>query len=172
MIGKRSSRRSLIRNARNGSMQHGCPLSLKMLQSKLIGGHKFAPALPPRHYSKFVAAGYYTIEQRSKKYRIVFLNTNLWLNPVDSRMLHRTGSSAVDNTQDPFGQWSWFQSVLENARKKKETVGCYTTIYDIIGPPSGLLYRVIPHAGRSHYFLSVASRSLSPPIYTTMTDNK
>lgn len=92
-------------------------------QSKLIGGHKFAPALPPRHYSKFVAAGYYTIEQRSKKYRIVFLNTNLWLNPVDNRMPHRAGSNTVDNTQDPFGQWSWFQSVLENARKKKETVG-------------------------------------------------
>lgn len=91
-------------------------------QSKLIGEYKFARALPPRHYSKFVAAGYYTIEQRSKKYRIVFLNTNLWLNPLDSRMLHRAGSSTVDNTQDPFGQWSWFQSVLENARKKKEAV--------------------------------------------------
>lgn len=80
-------------------------------------------ALPPRHYSKFVAAGYYTIEQRSKKYRIVFLNTNLWLNPVDSRMLHRVGSSTVDNTQDPFGQWSWFLSELGKAREKKETVG-------------------------------------------------
>ncbi|KAG5317822.1 ASM3B phosphodiesterase, partial [Pseudoatta argentina] len=77
--------------------------------------------LPPEAVDTFVKAGYYTIEQRSKKYRIVFLNTNLWLNPVDSRMLHRSGSSTVDNTQDPFGQWSWFQSVLENARKKKET---------------------------------------------------
>ncbi|XP_050462261.1 acid sphingomyelinase-like phosphodiesterase 3a [Cataglyphis hispanica] len=78
--------------------------------------------LPPEAVGTFIKAGYYTIEQRSKKYRIVFLNTNLWLNPVDSRMPHRVGSSTVDNTQDPFGQWSWFQSVLENARKKKETV--------------------------------------------------
>ena len=142
MISKRDSHRSLIRNARNGSMQHLWMPSLSenvTAQSKLIGGHKFTPALPPRHYSKFVAAGYYTIEQRSKKYRIVFLNTNLWLNPVDSRMLHRSGSSTVDNTQDPFGQWSWFQSVLENARKKKETVGCFFTIYDIIWS-SELLY--------------------------------
>ncbi|KAL6435415.1 hypothetical protein ACFW04_005418 [Cataglyphis niger] len=77
--------------------------------------------LPPEAVGTFIKAGYYTIEQRSKKYRIVFLNTNLWLNPVDSRMPHRVGSSTVDNTQDPFGQWSWFQSVLENARKKKET---------------------------------------------------
>lgn len=100
------------------------PLENVTAQSKLIGGHKFARALPPaRRYSKFVAAGYYTIEQRSKKYRIVFLNTNLWLNPVDNRMLHRGGSGAgADSTLDPFGQWSWFQSVLENARKKKETV--------------------------------------------------
>lgn len=101
-------------------------------QSKLIGGHKFARALPPAWcYSKFVAAGYYTIEQRSKKYRIVFLNTNLWLNPVDSRMLHRAGSTTVDNTQDPFGQWSWFQSVLDNARKKKETVSGSFAMYDV-----------------------------------------
>lgn len=130
MIGERDSRRSLIRNERNGSMQHLWMPSISL--GKCVLRHKVSllasinsplGALPPRHYSKFVAAGYYTIEQRSKKYRIVFLNTNLWLNPVDSRMLHRVGSSTVDNTQDPFGQWSWFQSVLENARKKKETVG-------------------------------------------------
>ncbi|XP_070160724.1 cyclic GMP-AMP phosphodiesterase SMPDL3A isoform X3 [Polyergus mexicanus] len=78
--------------------------------------------LPPEAVDTFVKAGYYTIELRSKKYRIVFLNTNLWLNPVDNRMPHRVGSSTIDNTMDPFGQWSWFQSVLENARKKKETV--------------------------------------------------
>lgn len=144
-------------------------------QSKLIGGHKFAPALPPRHYSKFVAAGYYTIEQRSKKYRIVFLNTNLWLNPVDNRMPHRgAGSSTVDNTQDPSGQWSWFQSVLENARKKKETVGCYSAIYDIIGLPSESYYT---RALDAPYFLSsVVSRtplsSRDIYIYIYRADNK
>lgn len=78
--------------------------------------------LPPEAHDTFERAGYYTIEQRSEKYRIVFLNTNLWLNVADNRMLHRTGTSTVDNTQDPFGQWSWFQSVLETARRKKETV--------------------------------------------------
>jgi len=136
-----------------------------MLRHKvsLLAGINSSRALPPRHYSKFVAAGYYTIEQRSKKYRIVFLNTNLWLNPTDSRMLHRAGSSTVDNTQDPFGQWSWFQSVLENARKKKETVGCYSAIYYtiLLDLPSEPLYG----ASDARYFLSVVSRSLSSPIY-------
>lgn len=142
MISKRGSHRFWFKTRATGRCNiYRCPLPLKMLRHKvsLLAGINSTPALPPRHYSKFVAAGYYTIEQRSKKYRIVFLNTNLWLNPVDSRMLHRSGSSTVDNTQDPFGQWSWFQSVLENARKKKETVGCYFTIYDIIWS-SELLY--------------------------------
>lgn len=75
-----------------------------------------------RLFRTLVTAGYYTIEQRSEKYRIIFLNTNLWLNTADNRMLHRSGSSTIDNTQDPFDQWSWFQMTLETARRKKETV--------------------------------------------------
>ncbi|XP_034178974.2 cyclic GMP-AMP phosphodiesterase SMPDL3A [Osmia lignaria lignaria] len=71
--------------------------------------------LPQEALDTFRTAGYYTIEQRSEKYRIIFLNTNLWLN------MHRTGSNTIDQ-QDPFEQWSWFQLTLENARKKKETV--------------------------------------------------
>ncbi|XP_076678490.1 cyclic GMP-AMP phosphodiesterase SMPDL3A isoform X2 [Andrena cerasifolii] len=78
--------------------------------------------LPQEALDTFQTAGYYTIEQRSEKYRIIFLNTNLWLNTADNRMLQRTGSSPIDNTQDPYGQWSWFQSTIENARRKKETV--------------------------------------------------
>ncbi|XP_076650576.1 cyclic GMP-AMP phosphodiesterase SMPDL3A isoform X2 [Halictus rubicundus] len=84
--------------------------------------------LPQEALDTFQTAGYYTIEQRSEKYRIIFLNTNLWLNVVnvvngaDNRMLHRTAASTIDNTEDPFGQWSWFQSTLDNARRKKETV--------------------------------------------------
>lgn len=48
MIGERGSRRSLIRNERNGSMQHLWMPSISLgkcvtAQSKLIGEHKFAP---------------------------------------------------------------------------------------------------------------------------------
>lgn len=84
--------------------------------------------LPQEALDTFQTAGYYTIEQRSEKYRIIFLNTNLWLNVVnvvntaDNRMLHRTAASTIDNTEDPFGQWSWFESTLGNARRKQETV--------------------------------------------------
>lgn len=78
--------------------------------------------LPQEALDTFQIAGYYTIEQRSEKYRIIFLNTNLWLNTADNRMLPRTGSTTIDNTQDPFGQWKWFESTLDKARRKKETV--------------------------------------------------
>lgn len=76
-----------------------------------------------RLFGALVTAGYYTIEQTSEKYRIIFLNTNLWLNTADNRMLHhQSGASVVDNTQDPLNQWSWFQTTLETARRKEETV--------------------------------------------------
>ncbi|XP_066581214.1 acid sphingomyelinase-like phosphodiesterase 3b [Prorops nasuta] len=80
--------------------------------------------LPLEALDTFKKAGYYTIEQRSKKYRIVFLNTNLWLNnspATDNRQL-RGGSNALQNSYDPYGQWTWFNSVLEKARKQEETV--------------------------------------------------
>lgn len=76
-----------------------------------------------RLFGALVTAGYYTIEQTSEKYRIIFLNTNLWLNTADNRMLHhQSGASVADNTQDPLNQWSWFQTTLETARRKEETV--------------------------------------------------
>ncbi|XP_017756235.1 PREDICTED: acid sphingomyelinase-like phosphodiesterase 3a [Eufriesea mexicana] len=78
--------------------------------------------LPQEALDTFKSAGYYTIEQRSEKYRIIFLNTNLWLKTDDNRTLHRSGRSMIDNTQDPFNQWSWFQTTLDTARSKKETV--------------------------------------------------
>ncbi|XP_076630702.1 cyclic GMP-AMP phosphodiesterase SMPDL3A isoform X2 [Colletes latitarsis] len=77
--------------------------------------------LPQEALDTFQTAGYYTIEQRSKKYRIIFLNTNLWLNTADNHTLHRSGST-IHNTLDPFGQWNWFESTLDNARRKEETV--------------------------------------------------
>ncbi|XP_043791985.1 acid sphingomyelinase-like phosphodiesterase 3a isoform X2 [Apis laboriosa] len=79
--------------------------------------------LPQEALDTLKSAGYYTIEQTSEKYRIIFLNTNLWLNTADNRMLHhQSGASVVDNTQDPLNQWSWFQTTLETARRKEETV--------------------------------------------------
>ncbi|XP_033340709.1 acid sphingomyelinase-like phosphodiesterase 3b [Megalopta genalis] len=78
--------------------------------------------LPQEALDTFQTAGYYTIEQRSKKYRIIFLNTNLWLNVTKNRMLHRTAAITIDNTEDPFGQWAWFTTALDSARRKEETV--------------------------------------------------
>lgn len=79
----------------------------------------------------YFTAGYYTIEQKSKKYRIISLNTNLWLNPVagvDNRVSQhhqsqRTGATiGTDNTDDPHNQWTWFECILRAAKEKKEKV--------------------------------------------------
>ncbi|XP_054015679.1 acid sphingomyelinase-like phosphodiesterase 3a isoform X1 [Hylaeus anthracinus] len=79
--------------------------------------------LPQEALDTFQTAGYYTIEQRSEKYRIIFLNTNLWLNtPYNRNLEQRTDSIATDGTPDPFDQWKWFESTLDSARRKKETV--------------------------------------------------
>ncbi|XP_058791126.1 acid sphingomyelinase-like phosphodiesterase 3a [Phymastichus coffea] len=83
--------------------------------------------------------GYYTIEQRSKNYQIISLNTNLWLSPVsDNRMpvsqqqqqqqqlqqriVNQPLASAMSSSSDPANQWRWFDSVLNTARKKGKTV--------------------------------------------------
>ncbi|XP_043478647.1 acid sphingomyelinase-like phosphodiesterase 3b [Leptopilina heterotoma] len=82
--------------------------------------------LPQEALSTFKNTGFYTIEQWKENYRLIFLNTNLWLNVgsvIDNRVPQRsTNTAATDNSSDPLGQWEWFQSILEAARKKRETV--------------------------------------------------
>lgn len=52
--------------------------------------------------------GYYTIEQKVKKLRLILLNTNLWVT-----------NSGED---DPGNQWSWLEEVLKKSHLNKETV--------------------------------------------------
>ncbi|KAK6633579.1 hypothetical protein RUM44_004186 [Polyplax serrata] len=59
--------------------------------------------------SASATSGYYTIEQKERKLRLVALNTNLF-----------SGSAGPD--EDPGGQWSWLESVLAKSNKNKETV--------------------------------------------------
>ncbi|XP_011497630.1 PREDICTED: acid sphingomyelinase-like phosphodiesterase 3a [Ceratosolen solmsi marchali] len=88
--------------------------------------------LPDEALVTFRENGYYTIEQRSKNYQIISLNTNLWLaanTGIDNRMPSQraVGSSAsvtlaaaspVISDADPANQWHWFGSTLNKARKK------------------------------------------------------
>ena len=60
--------------------------------------------------------GYYTIEQKERKLRLVALNTNLF-----------SGSAGPD--EDPGGQWSWLESVLAKSSKNRETVNIYMEIF-------------------------------------------
>ena len=56
-----------------------------------------------------VAGGYYTIEQKLRKLRLVALNTNMY--------------AKEDSTDpDPTGQWAWLENVLAKSYRQKETV--------------------------------------------------
>lgn len=49
---------------------------------------------------------------------------------------HQSGASVADNTQDPLNQWSWFQTTLETARRKEETVRNSSDINSsVLSPP-------------------------------------
>ncbi|XP_014603007.1 PREDICTED: acid sphingomyelinase-like phosphodiesterase 3b isoform X2 [Polistes canadensis] len=78
--------------------------------------------VPQEAMDTYLRAGYYTIEQSSEKYLIVFLNTNLWIDLSNNRNAQRTNGMNVDHLQDPFGQWVWFESVLKKARKEDKAV--------------------------------------------------
>ncbi|XP_073977796.1 cyclic GMP-AMP phosphodiesterase SMPDL3A-like [Rhodnius prolixus] len=64
--------------------------------------------LPTEAINSFNKGGYYTIEQKEHKLRIVALNTNLY--------------SGQYSSEDPLGQWKWLDCVLTTSRKRKETV--------------------------------------------------
>jgi hypothetical protein len=60
-------------------------------------------------YAVALAGGYYTIEQKVQKLRLVMLNTNLC-------------SDIVDNEEDPAGQWAWLDDTLQKSQRNRETV--------------------------------------------------
>ncbi|CAG2054128.1 unnamed protein product [Timema podura] len=65
--------------------------------------------LPTEALQTFNKGGYYTIEQKIRKLRLVAINTNLY-----------TGLGGDE--EDPKDQWAWLESVLGQSRKNKETV--------------------------------------------------
>nr|XP_018905001.1 PREDICTED: acid sphingomyelinase-like phosphodiesterase 3b [Bemisia tabaci]XP_018905002.1 PREDICTED: acid sphingomyelinase-like phosphodiesterase 3b [Bemisia tabaci]XP_018905003.1 PREDICTED: acid sphingomyelinase-like phosphodiesterase 3b [Bemisia tabaci]XP_018905004.1 PREDICTED: acid sphingomyelinase-like phosphodiesterase 3b [Bemisia tabaci]XP_018905005.1 PREDICTED: acid sphingomyelinase-like phosphodiesterase 3b [Bemisia tabaci] len=69
--------------------------------------------LPSEALQTFYKGGYYTIEQKKHKLRIVALNTNLYTTTRHQRNSH---------DDDPAGQWNWLKTVLATSQLKKETV--------------------------------------------------
>nr|CAD7395749.1 unnamed protein product [Timema cristinae] len=65
--------------------------------------------LPTEALHTFNKGGYYTIEQKIRKLRLVAINTNLY-----------TGLGGDE--EDPKDQWAWLESVLDKSRRNKETV--------------------------------------------------
>ncbi|XP_046667203.1 acid sphingomyelinase-like phosphodiesterase 3b [Homalodisca vitripennis] len=65
--------------------------------------------LPSEAIATFVKGGYYTIEHKDNKLRIIALNTNLYSSP------HSKGD-------DPSEQFSWLAEVLEKSQKFREKV--------------------------------------------------
>ncbi|KAG8275990.1 Acid sphingomyelinase-like phosphodiesterase 3b [Homalodisca vitripennis] len=64
--------------------------------------------LPSEALATFVKGGYYTIERRQRKLRLVALNTNLCTGSVPEL--------------DPAGQWAWLEKVLAKSKLRGETV--------------------------------------------------
>jgi hypothetical protein len=62
-----------------------------------------------RLYVVTLTGGYYTIEQKVQKLRLVMLNTNLC-------------SDIVGNEEDPAGQWAWLDDTLQKSQRNRETV--------------------------------------------------
>ncbi|XP_024086116.1 acid sphingomyelinase-like phosphodiesterase 3b isoform X2 [Cimex lectularius] len=65
--------------------------------------------LPTEALLSFTKGGYYMIEMKSKKLKVIALNTNLW-----------TSDNEVD--KDPGGQWAWLEQLLAKSLRKDETV--------------------------------------------------
>ncbi|XP_049793804.1 acid sphingomyelinase-like phosphodiesterase 3a [Schistocerca nitens] len=64
--------------------------------------------LPPEAGNTFAAGGYYSIEMKKEKLRLVLLNTNLYM--------------GAQTEEDPKGQWKWLEATLEKSKKNGETV--------------------------------------------------
>ncbi|PSN35949.1 Acid sphingomyelinase-like phosphodiesterase 3b [Blattella germanica] len=72
-------------------------------------GNMWKNWLPPEAIQTFNKGGYYTIEQKSMKLRIIALNTNLC-------------SDIVGMEEDPSGQWRWLEDTLAKSQRNKDTV--------------------------------------------------
>ncbi|XP_054258449.1 acid sphingomyelinase-like phosphodiesterase 3b [Macrosteles quadrilineatus] len=64
--------------------------------------------LPPEVLHTFNKGGFYSIEQKSRRLRLVALNTNLW-----------TGE---EGGEDPGGQWQWLETLMAKSYRLKETI--------------------------------------------------
>jgi hypothetical protein len=70
--------------------------------------------------------GYYTIEQKVRKLRLIALNTNLYARRGATNGLRHpeaaAASSLPGSDDDPAGQWAWLEAVLDKSMKNRETV--------------------------------------------------
>ncbi|XP_075215109.1 acid sphingomyelinase-like phosphodiesterase 3b [Lycorma delicatula] len=64
--------------------------------------------LPTEAIQTFKTGGYYTIERKKHKLRIIALNTNLY--------------TSAYGPEDPQAQWAWLEGVLAKSHRNKETV--------------------------------------------------
>lgn len=56
-----------------------------------------------------LTGGYYMIELKSRRLKVIALNTNLWMETFEDEI-------------DPGGQWNWLDKHLDTAKQKAEIV--------------------------------------------------
>ena len=60
-----------------------------------------------------IPGGYYAIESKNKKPRLLILNTSLY---------HKKSNKIPTNENDPAGQFKWLKQMLMEAKERSETV--------------------------------------------------
>ncbi|KAF6207898.1 hypothetical protein GE061_016347 [Apolygus lucorum] len=65
--------------------------------------------LPTDALATFNTGGYYMIEQKSRRLKVIALNTNLWMEKFEDEI-------------DPGGQWAWLEKHLDTAKQNRETI--------------------------------------------------
>ncbi|BES88133.1 sphingomyelin phosphodiesterase [Nesidiocoris tenuis] len=65
--------------------------------------------LPTDALQTFNTGGYYMIEQKSRRLKVIALNSNLWMEKYEDEI-------------DPGGQWAWLDKHLDTAKRNGETV--------------------------------------------------
>ncbi|XP_049951811.1 acid sphingomyelinase-like phosphodiesterase 3a [Schistocerca serialis cubense] len=69
--------------------------------------------LPSEALHTMRKGGYYTIERKERKLRLILINTNLYIG---------VGGASHGSDDDPAGQWAWLENTLQKSLNNRETV--------------------------------------------------
>ncbi|CAB3367620.1 Hypothetical predicted protein [Cloeon dipterum] len=102
--------------------------------------------LPSEALASFEKGGYYTIENKGNRLRLIILNTNLYVRKgsmANVRHPEAAASLSPGGDDDPYGQWEWLEGVLDKSLRRREFV------YILGHAPPGADERLLPSSPSS-----------------------